>query len=160
MKERSERKRAHHTGKGRGHSFLALPHYLIRSEEFGALSAHAVKALIEIASEYNGDNNGDLSAAWSVMKTRGWKSKATLWAALRELTGTGFLKVARQGNRYHVCTLYAITWKPVDECKGKHDLPIEKEAGNEWKTAQKLADIRTHAFDMRTLGAENDQKAA
>lgn len=157
----SERKRAKLTGKGgKTPSFLMLPHYLIRSEEFGALSGHAVKALVEISGKYRGDNNGDLSAAWSELRKRGWRSKATLWGALRELCETEFLKVSRQGNRYHLCTLYAITRKPVDDCEGKHVLPVESKPSNAWKKTEKLADMRTHGFDMRTLPGQKGQKAA
>jgi hypothetical protein len=137
-----------------------LPHYLLDSEEFGRLTPHAVKALLDLARQYRGDNNGDLSAAWSVMSKRGWRSKSTLWAALRELVNTEFTRVSRQGNRYHVCTLYAVTWLPVNDCNGKHVLPVETKPSNAWRKTEKQVAIRTHAFGMRTLGDENGQKAA
>jgi hypothetical protein len=133
---------------------------MIRSDAFRSLSAYGVKAVVDVSSEYDGKNNGNLSAAWSVMKDRGWNSKSTLWAALKEAVEKGFLKVARPGNKHHVCTLYAITWKPVDECGGIHWITVETLPTNDWKAAQKEADMRTHVFDMRTLRARNDQKAA
>jgi len=114
-----EYKRAKLTGKGKHLPFIGIPRHVLDSEEFGALSAHAVKLAIELARQFRGNNNGDLSAAWVPMSTRGWNSPGTLDRAKRELVETGFALVTRQGGR-NLCTLYALTWWAVDECKGKH----------------------------------------
>lgn len=55
------------------------------------------------------------------MKPKGWRSKATLAKALRELCKQEFLVVTRQGGR-HKATLYGLTWFTIDHCRGKLDL--------------------------------------
>lgn len=114
--------------------FIILPHYILRSEEFGRLTPKAVKLLIELAGLYNGTNNGDLSAAYSVLKTRGWRSAGTLAQAIRELREARFVLTTRHGGK-HRCSLYAVTWWPVDECKGKLEVAAERVASNAWKNA-------------------------
>lgn len=80
-----------------------------------------MKLLVDVASQFNGKNNGDLTAAWSVMRDRGWKSPGTLHKALRALLNAGLIQETRSGGR-HRCTLYAVTWRGIDECKGKLDV--------------------------------------
>ena len=113
-------------------TYLVLPHYLIRHENFGKLSGNAVKLLVELAKEYNGYNNGDFSATYSILKKRGWKSKGTISRTISELIETGFIIKTRQGGK-HRCNLYAFTLWNVDECKGKLDVMHSKTASNEWK---------------------------
>lgn len=102
------------------HSVLNHPHYV-------SLSATAVRLFWEMAMQYNGtSNNGDLTASWSIMKGRGFNSKATLAKCLAELLEKGFLLRTREGrfcNPGKRCALYAITWKPINECPGK-DLDV------------------------------------
>jgi hypothetical protein len=94
--------------------FLALPHALLNSPKFRALSSSAVKLLIDIASQFNGKNNGDLSAAWKVMKPKGWRGEGTLNRAKKELVEAGFIVQTRQGRLPNLCSLYAITWQPLN----------------------------------------------
>jgi len=47
------------------------------------------------------------------MKKRGWRSKATLAKALRELRGT-FLVMTKQGSYHHLVSLYAMSWLAID----------------------------------------------
>jgi DNA-binding PadR family transcriptional regulator len=81
-------------------------------------------------------NNGDLTAAWRTMRVKGWASKATLYKALRELDATGFIIKTRQGGR-RLCSLYAVTWRGIDECAGKLDSHIRASAVplNTWKNS-------------------------
>ena len=120
--------------KGRSESggFLALPHRVINSSKFLTLSPKAVKLLVDLAAQYKGHNNGDFSMAWKFMKARGWRSKQTLYAARDELIEKGFLMLTRQGGK-HQCSLYAITWQPIDECKGKLDVSATRVAPGNWK---------------------------
>ena len=94
--------------------FLALPKAMLNAPKFRALSGSAVKLLIDIASQYNGRNNGDLSAAWKVMKPKGWKSESTLNRAKKELLEAGFIAESPKGRLPNVCSLYGITWRPLD----------------------------------------------
>lgn len=155
-----EYKRAKITGKGARRSFLGLPHEMVNSDEFGNLSAHATKMLVELARQYKGRNNGDLSAPWSRLHRRGWKSKSTLWDALRELQGANFILQTRQGGKHRVCALYAVTWHPVDDCDGKHDRRVETVASNAWRKSKNEVAMRTSEFAMRTSEPEKPSKAA
>lgn len=100
--------------------FLAIPRHVIESEQWAALSHPAVRLLIDLASQFRGANNGDFTAAWSIMKLKGWKSKRVLYRAIHELLEAGFIEKTRQGAR-RITTLYAVTWLPINECNGKLD---------------------------------------
>lgn len=114
-------KRARHTGRRSTGPFLNIPKEVLGSEAYFSLRGWQVKLLVDIASQFNGKNNGDLTAAWSVMRERGWKSPGTLNKALKDLLDTGLIEETRSGGR-HRCTLYAVTWRGIDECKGKLDV--------------------------------------
>ncbi|WP_292931768.1 hypothetical protein [Noviherbaspirillum sp.] len=94
--------------------FLMLPAELLNCPKYRALSARSVKLLIDIGSQYNGRNNGDLCAAWKVMKPKGWRSEQTLNIAKKELLDAGFIAETRKGRRPNLCSLYGITWKPLN----------------------------------------------
>jgi hypothetical protein len=119
--------------KGRGSgSFLMLQHDMIHHPNFSTLSRRATKLLIDIAAQYNGRNNGDLSATLRLMKKRGWRSSDQLFKAKKELVTRGFVLVTRQGG-LNQCNLYAITWAGVDECEGKLDVTPNPRPINAWK---------------------------
>ena len=80
-----------------------------------------MKLLVDIASQFNGKNNGDLTAAYSVMRERGWNSTGTLNKARKALLDAGLIQETRSGGR-HRCTLYAVTWRGINECKSKLDV--------------------------------------
>jgi hypothetical protein len=107
--------RNRHKGNRIGEGFVALPYSVLNSPLFLALSPHAVKLLLDVAAQYRGDNNGDLSAAWKLMQPRGWRSEATLHKAKHELLEAGFLYEARTGHRPNVCSLFALTWFALDD---------------------------------------------
>jgi hypothetical protein len=95
-------------------AFLALPIAMLCCSKYRMLSTRGVKLLIDIGSQYNGKNNGDLSAAWKIMKPKGWKSEATLHKAKQELQERGFISETRKGRLPNTCSLYGITWRPLD----------------------------------------------
>lgn len=107
--------RNRHKGNRIGESFVALPYSVLNSPLFTALSPHALKLLIDVAAQYRGDNNGDLSTAWKLMQPRGWRSEATLHKVKRELLDAGFLYETRKGRRPNVCSLFALTWRTLDD---------------------------------------------
>ncbi len=123
-----------HPKKSSTGSFLALPHRLINSPEYFALSRNAQALLVDIGSQYRGLNNGDLSAEWSRMKTRGWRSKTTLHKARKELEDSGFIVVTRRHGRLtKLPTCYAITWQSIDETKNTIEFKPTNVAPNLWK---------------------------
>lgn len=119
-------------GRREAGSFAAIPSVILESEEYAKLSAPAVKALLDLFAQFRGSNNGDLTAAWSIMKKRGWRSKDSLYRALRGLLDKGWIIKTRQGGK-HKCSLYAVTWKAVDACSGKLDVAPTAIPLNTWK---------------------------
>lgn len=101
--------------------FLQIPSSVLHSKAYGELDGWGVKLLVDIASQFRGHNNGDLCAAFSILKEKSWRSKGTLHKALSKLLEVGLIEQTRQGGRNR-CSLYAITWRPIDECKGKLDV--------------------------------------
>lgn len=119
-------------GRKESGSFIALWHAILEHPNYTKLSPRAVKLLIDIYAQYRGNNNGDLCAAHTLMKKRGWKSKDQLQKAKDELLKVGWLMVTRQGGR-NKPTLYAVTFLAIDECKGKLDVKPTATAPGNWK---------------------------
>lgn len=103
-------------------AFVTLPMSVLNSRAFLEASPHARMLLIDLLAQYKGDNNGDLCAAWKVMKPRGWRSEATLMKAKRQLLDLGLIVETRMGARPNKCSLYAVTWCALDHCGGKLDI--------------------------------------
>ena len=119
-------------GRSENGSFVAMPHRVLECEPYTKLSAKGVKLLVDLFAQFRGSNNGDLGMAWTVMKKRGWRSRDTLNKACKELVQNGFIVRTRQGGR-HQCNLFAVTWLPIDDCKGKLDCPSTTVAPGYWK---------------------------
>lgn len=113
-------------------SFSALPHEIFQSAQFARLSPRAVKLLIDMFMQHRGRNNGDLVAAWAVMRTRGWTSKSQLAKALAELEATGWLLRTRQGG-INRASLYAVTFLGIEHCNGKLEVKADPKPLNLWR---------------------------
>ena len=111
--------------------FVMFPWDVLNHETFRTLSPRATKLVVDIAAQYRGSNNGDLSATLSLMRDRGWNSSDQLDKAKKELVGKDVIRVARQGG-LNKCNLYALTWFPIDECKGKLDIASTITAPVDW----------------------------
>lgn len=156
MKPDKQRRRLR--GRRGEHSFLGIPHYIVRSPEFGALGPWPVKLLIELAGNYNGKNNGNLSAAFSVLGARGWNSPGTLNSAINSLLSAGWLIRTRTGGRNR-CALYAVTWWPVDDCPGKWlEVKAETVASHRWRKTETLVGTCTNV--VGTCSSEGAEDAA
>jgi hypothetical protein len=94
--------------------FVGIVRSVFDSAAFVALSPHACKLLMELVGQYKGDNNGNLTVAWSVVSKRGWRSRTTLWRCKAELIAAGFVFVTRIGHMPSTCELLALTWFPLD----------------------------------------------
>ena len=112
--------------------FLRLPRELMSHHSFRTLSPRATKLLIDIAAQYRGYNNGDLCAPLSVMQKRGWKSSDQLFKARKEQLDRGLILTSRQGGM-NKCSLFALTWFQIDDCKGKLDIQSTTVAPHNWK---------------------------
>jgi len=111
-----------------------LVHAYFTGPEYAQLSPRAVKCLLDLYTQYRGANNGDLSAAWSIMSKLGWRSRSQLAGALKELTDLGWILQTRQGwNR--TPSLYAVTWLGIDRCDGKIDVKPNATPLHSWRRA-------------------------
>ena len=102
--------------------YFALPHIVSDSQDYCNLSGGATRLLNALGRQYRGNNNGDLTAAYSVLKERGFKSKETIRRACDELLAANLIIKTREGkftNPGGHCALYALSWLPIDECGGK-----------------------------------------
>lgn len=94
--------------------FVGIVRSVFESPAFVDLSPFACKLLLELAGQYRGDNNGNLTVAWSIVSKRGWRSRTTLWRAKAELLEAGFIYSTRKGRMPSTCELLALTWFPLD----------------------------------------------
>lgn len=135
--------RSRQKSKGRQESgpFIALPLHILESPEYSEIPLPSLKLLIDLLSQYNGFNNGDFCAAWTLMEPKGWRSRDTLARAIRDLLARGWIIKTRQGGR-HKASLYAVTWKPIDDCKGKLDVSATKVASNAWRNPRANSETR------------------
>ena len=99
-------------------SFASIPRYVIDTKAFMCLRGNSVKLLVLLASQYKGNNNGDLIITHSFYKTF-FKSSQTMYAARDELEQKGFIATNAYGGMsyggYKVPSLYALLWLPVDD---------------------------------------------
>ena len=102
--------------------YFHLHRELLDCEDFISLKGNSIKLLIDIGSQYNGFNNGDLCASLSVLRSRGWNSNQQLTKALKELLDRNLIMLTKQGGLHMGPNLYAITWQPIHECRRKLDV--------------------------------------
>lgn len=112
----------HKQTKGR---FAGVPNYAMDTPAYLSLRANSKVLLLELAKQYNGKNNGNLSITHSLLKLRGFKSKPTMYKARDELYQKGFIVINCYGGRsfsgQKLPNLYALTWASVDLLTGKHN---------------------------------------
>jgi len=102
--------------------FAGVPRKVMKSADYRSLSGNAVKLLLELSNQFKGKqaaNNGDLTCAWSLLNKRGFNSKATIQRSKIELLKRHMITEVRKGiagvDGRRVCSLYALTWQPLDE---------------------------------------------
>lgn len=113
-------------------TFVRLPHYVLESDEWATLDGWTVKLIIDLLAKYRLSNNGDLALTWNQAKARGWRSPATLAKAKKDALTSGFLILSRQGGR-NQCSLYAVSFFAIDECKGQLDISPTRTAPGTWR---------------------------
>lgn len=109
-------------GRRDGGSFFLLPHTLLKCSDFASLSGSALKVLLHLGSQFNGKNNGDLSATLTDVRACGVRSSSTLAAAIVELQQRSLITCTRTGRFMRPggrCALYGLTWLAIDDCPGK-----------------------------------------
>lgn len=113
--------------------YLHLPDAMTNEEDFTSLSGSALHLLVDIARQYKGHNNGDLCAAMTLMKKRGWNSNNLLNKAKNELISKNWIIKTKQGGLGIGPDLFAITWQPINFCNGKLDVSATKNAPRKFR---------------------------
>jgi len=143
-------KKAHHFSGG----FAGIPRIVMDSPDYINLSGNAVKLLNILAYQYKGSNNGDLTVAQSVLKSKGLKNKTTIARCRDELIEANLIMVTRQGqftNPKGCCSLYALTWQPINECDGKLEV-------KETRLAPRIFSLEKNKTPSPESGLDSPQK--
>lgn len=114
--------------------WVAMPLQFLGSRACAGLSPIALKMLADLCGQLgpNANGNGDLSAAPSVMRAKGWTGNATRQAALDELMAAKLVCMTRQGGRRQ-CSLYAVTLWPMACDFSKLDHGPGAYSVNDWR---------------------------
>jgi hypothetical protein len=91
--------------------FISLPISVLDSVTYQRLNFSSKALLIDIASQFKGENNGKLVACDKFLNPRGWKSKATVSKALKELLESGLLIMTRRGARPNKASYFGLAWQ-------------------------------------------------
>lgn len=140
--------------------WLPMPLDFLRSRAAAELSPHGAKLLLDVLALLgpNAIRNGDLSLSPKRMSVRGWTSRQTLNAAVRELVEFGLLFQTRQGSRLD-CSLYACALFPLDCDLGKLDVRPGSYRTNEWMRGGEFADVPSEAKKARWRQARKARPA-
>lgn len=117
-----------------GGRVAVLPHECMDHPNYIGLSIKARAVLMELIRQFNGySNNGDLCLAEKLMRPR-CLARNTVERARDELEQRGWIVKTRQGSRDNRPNLYALTFHPIHDCKGKLDVSPTTAPLNFWKT--------------------------
>ena len=83
-------------GKRDSGGFISVPLSMLNSQAYRMAGAHARMLLFDLFAQYRGNNNGDLCAAWKLMKPRGWRARGNA-----RLRAAGIQAVAVEPNCDH-----------------------------------------------------------
>ena len=138
--------------------YIAFPANVLDSPTYQSLSFSAKALLVDIASQFKGENNGKLVACEKFLKPRGWKSKATVAKALKELCESGLLIMTRRGARPNKASYFGLAWyglgSRVIESQLDFDGRIFERERHQWKIKEReLKD----AFKPPLIGLEREQ---
>lgn len=133
-------RKAYRGGKYKGPpgGYIAFPHVVLNSQAYLGLSSYGRMLLMDLAAQYKGNNNGDLCAAWKLMKKRGWHSEATLAKAKKELLASDLIVETRMGARPNRATLFALTWRELDFCDGKLEMQPNEFPYGKWRLRERV----------------------
>ncbi|MEE2651795.1 MAG: hypothetical protein VYE54_03635 [Pseudomonadota bacterium] len=109
---------------GRGHGkepFFRALHSIYDHTDYLALSKTARAFLWDLCRQYNGYNNGNISAAPGIMEPMGWNKKTAL-RCRSELEQRGWISVTRYPRAQKEPILYRLTWLDIDRWEGKPTL--------------------------------------
>jgi len=143
------RSRGGHTAR-----FIALPHYMLKSEAWRTMSPNAKAVLLHLWERHNGSNNGEISYAVREAEEIGLKRSAAA-AALDELVTRGFLACTRQ-SAFTVKTRAARLWRITAEQYGSERATKEFMT---WTAKSKTQSAQTDAQSAQTdREAKNERR--
>jgi len=119
---KASRRREKVKGRREKGRFISIPHCVLNSSDYIGLTTKSKALLVDLVYQYNGKNNGDLTAAHAILRDRGWVRSATISVAVNELMAARLIIRTREGkfqNPHSRCALYAISWQAIDDCYGK-----------------------------------------
>jgi hypothetical protein len=101
--------------KPRTERYVSVKSLVFETPAFRTLPSAALKLWFDLRTQFRGANNGNITAALSALRQRGWRSSDTLNKALWELLGRGLLRRTREGKPgpLRICALYAFTDLPT-----------------------------------------------
>jgi hypothetical protein len=111
-------RRKHAKGSRDQGGFVALPHVVIDSHAYRALSYPARALLIDLCRQYHGDDNGRLLASRKELAKLGWTSNDVIHRAKVELLNAGFIYETVMGSRPNKASWYALTFHCLDRLDG------------------------------------------
>ena len=102
------------TGRNKGDGqFLAIPYSMAHSPAFRSLSGPALKVWIELRTQFNGHNNGQVSLSFQRAADLLGMSKSTVGRAFKALEEKGFAKLRKRGQWYgRLASEYTLTDVP------------------------------------------------
>jgi len=116
-----------------GEHFAAVPDEVLTSPAYTTLPHYAMCLLFAIAAQFRGNNNGDLAMTWAIARRYGINSHKHLVKGLTLLLERGLIQKTRQGGKKPLgpC-LYAVTWRPINDLKGKIESGETFKPTNAW----------------------------
>lgn len=125
--------RRHSSRRTTGEHYAMLPHEVLVSHALTTLPHFCLVILTAIADQYRGNNNGDLAMTWIIVRQYGLRSKNQLVEGLALLLERGLIQKTRQGGMHPFGpTLYALTWRRIDDINGKIECGATTAAANTW----------------------------
>lgn len=113
------------TGRSKaGGGFTRALHAITDHPDYIALSKQTRAFLWDLARQYNGHNNGNLSAAVGIMGKHGW-TKWELMRARTEALEHGWIEATRYPTAKREPVLYRLSWLPTDKWEGRPHLDAE-----------------------------------
>lgn len=102
---------------GTGDYFFRLPKALFECTGYLKLNKTQRALLIDLCSQFNGKNNGNLTLAPSIMEALGWDEK-TVKRNKQALLDSKLIRISghKQLNNKRYMYLYAIAWLEIDDC--------------------------------------------
>jgi hypothetical protein len=139
-------RRHNRTGRSTTERFVMLPHYMLRSHAWRALSPVAAKLLIEVLAIYDGSNNGYLAMSARVAGERLGCAKDTAARAFAELQKLGFLVQVIEG-KFSRKDRHASEWRlTLHPCNRKNGELASKEFMH-WRPAEEIFHGPTRGTD-------------